>query len=67
MSWESIGKVAGVLYLSPPLGSIPSNAQVQQLGDGVIPKRWKRTTPFEDQCNFYLDDGTDLERCESEA
>ena len=35
MSWESIGKVAGVLYLSPPLGSIPSNAQVQQLGDGM--------------------------------
>ena len=33
----------------------------------MIPRRWKRTTPFEDQCNFYLDDGTELVRCEIEA
>jgi hypothetical protein len=66
---KSIGEVAGVLYLSPPLGSIPSNAQVQQIGDQMPfpPPRFKRTTPFEKRCNFVIDDGSELERCPEEA
>jgi hypothetical protein len=50
------------------LGSTPSNAQVQQLGDAVPPKRWKRTTPFSKQCNFIIDLGTgELEQCDAFA
>ena len=33
----------------------------------MTPARCKRTTPFTKQCNFIIDDGNELERCESKA
>lgn len=32
------------------------------------PPRWKRTTPFQKQCQFYLDNGFgELEQCNADA
>ena len=59
--------MAGLL-VGEQLGSIPSNGQVQQLGDGMTPPRIKRTTRFHQHCDFIMDTGEgELEPCEAEA
>jgi len=59
--------LAGLL-VGKQLGSIPSNGQVQQLGDEMTPPRIKRTTRFHQHCDFIMDTGEgELEPCEAEA
>lgn len=56
--------LAGSLARRSASGSIPDNTQKQKLGEMMQPSRFKRTTPFDERCQFVSSEADLLVRCE---
>jgi hypothetical protein len=59
--------LAGSLARRSALGSIPDNTQEEKKREIMRPRRFKRTTPFDERCQFVWSEADLIVRCEHQS